>query len=176
MDPYWRPSCNLLPAFFLCFSELINQCFLDNFFHLCAIPPRIAVSPSLRRRWCRLLLNCNSETAGDENATSYFPLLDRIAEGYFKEAATDRDLYNAFVKVLQNDGHMDSEGLSSYSLALSLRTAAPRIEAQYQYYYTTIEPSVNEEDTSCPVWVLFGSKQHCSPSLDEPHSDFKGHA
>jgi UDP-glucose:glycoprotein glucosyltransferase len=118
----------------------------------------------------------NSETAGDENATSYFPLLDRIADGYFNEATTDHDLYEAFVKVLKDDGHMDEEALSSYNLALALRTAAPRIEAQYQYYHTTVEPSIDEEDVSCPVWVLFGNKQYCSPSLDEPYSDFKGHA
>lgn len=128
----------------------------------------------MRQRWYKSLLNCNSETAGEENATSYFPLLDRIAEGYFKEATTDRELYHAFTKVLQDDGHLDPEGLSSYSLALSLRTAAPRIEAQYQYYHTTIEPPV-DEDASCTVWVLFGGKKYCSPSLDEPQGDYKGH-
>ncbi|ELR08264.1 hypothetical protein GMDG_03065 [Pseudogymnoascus destructans 20631-21] len=107
------------------------------------------------------------ETAGDENSTSYFPLLDRIAEGYFKDARTDLEQYNSFVKVLRDDGHLDSEGLASYSLALSLRTSAPRIEAQYQFYDTAIEPS--GDDSSCPVWVLFGGKKHCSPALDGAH-------
>lgn len=117
------------------------------------------------------LLSCHSETAGDENSTSYFPLLDRIAEGYFKDAKTDLELYNSFVKVLQEDGHLDSEGLSSYNLALSLRTSAPRIEAQYQFYDTAIEPSV---DNLCPVWVLFGGEKHCSPTLDESHGTYNG--
>ncbi|KFX85768.1 hypothetical protein V490_09425 [Pseudogymnoascus sp. VKM F-3557] len=111
------------------------------------------------------------ETAGDENSTSYFPLLDRIAEGYFKDAKTDLELYNSFVKVLQDDGHLDSEGLSSYGLALSLRTSAPRIEAQYQFYDTAIEPSV---DDSCPVWVLFAGEKHCSPALDEASGTYNG--
>ncbi|KFY85437.1 hypothetical protein V498_07720 [Pseudogymnoascus sp. VKM F-4517 (FW-2822)] len=112
------------------------------------------------------------ETAGDENSTSYFPLLDRIADGYFKDARTDLELYNSFVKVLRDDGHLDSEGLASYSLALSLRTSAPRIEAQYQFYETAIEPSA--DGSSCPVWVLFGGKKHCSPALDEAHSTYNG--
>ncbi|OBT47976.1 hypothetical protein VE00_01685 [Pseudogymnoascus sp. WSF 3629] len=112
------------------------------------------------------------ETAGDENSTSYFPLLDRIAEGHFKDARTDLELYNSFVKVLRDDGHLDSEGLASYGLALSLRTSAPRIEAQYQFYDTAIEPSV--DDSSCPVWVLFGGKKHCSPALDEAHGTYNG--
>jgi UDP-glucose:glycoprotein glucosyltransferase len=98
-------------------------------------------------------------------------LLDRIAEGYFKDAKTDLELYNSFVKVLQDDGHLDSEGLSSYSLALSLRTSAPRIEAQYQFYDTAIEPSV---DDSCPVWVLFAGEKHCSPALDEASGSYNG--
>ncbi|OBT67480.1 hypothetical protein VE03_03129 [Pseudogymnoascus sp. 23342-1-I1] len=112
------------------------------------------------------------ETAGDENSTSYFPLLDRIAEGYFKDARTDLELYNSFVRVLRDDGHLDSEGLASYSLALSLRTSAPRIEAQYQFYDTAIEPSA--DGSSCPVWVLFGGKKHCSPALDEAHGTYNG--
>ncbi|KFZ10625.1 hypothetical protein V501_05095 [Pseudogymnoascus sp. VKM F-4519 (FW-2642)] len=112
------------------------------------------------------------ETAGDENSTSYFPLLDRIAEGHFKDAKTDLELYNSFVKVLRDDGHLDSEGLASYSLALSLRTSAPRIEAQYQFYETAIEPS--GDDSSCLAWVLFGGKKHCSPALDQPHGTYNG--
>ncbi|KFY30019.1 hypothetical protein V494_08322 [Pseudogymnoascus sp. VKM F-4513 (FW-928)] len=112
------------------------------------------------------------ETAGDENSTSYFPLLDRIAEGYFKDAKTDHELYNSFLKVLRDDGHLDSEGLASYSLALSLRTSAPRIEAQYQFYDTAIEQS--GDDSSCPVWVLFADKKHCSPALDDAHGTYNG--
>lgn len=118
-------------------------------------------------------LQRNSETAGDENSTSYFPLLDRIAEGHFKDANTDRELYEAFIKVLREDGHLDPEGLSSYSLALSLRTSAPRIEAQYQFYNTAVEQSVDE--SRCSIWVLFGGEKHCSPALNVSHSAYKGH-
>jgi len=67
------------------------------------------------------------------------------------------------------------ETLSTYQFALSMRSAAPRIEAHYQYYHTAVEPSlIEEDDISCPVWVLFSGKQYCSPILDEAHGDVKG--
>ncbi|KAK7426302.1 killer toxin resistant protein [Neonectria magnoliae] len=107
------------------------------------------------------------ETAAGENATSYFPLLDRIASGHFAAAATDEELYTQFLKVLQQDGHITSpDALSTFKLALSLRSAAPRIEAHYQYYSTAVEPAVSVQDPEqCPDWALLDSKQYCSPSL-----------
>jgi UDP-glucose:glycoprotein glucosyltransferase len=116
------------------------------------------------------------ETAADENSTSYFPLLDRIADGYFSESSTDKELYERFLRVLKDDGHMpDAESLSSYQFALSMRSAAPRIEAHYQYYHTAAEPSlVGEKATSCPLWVLLSNKQYCSPGLDVATGDIGG--
>ncbi|KAK2626268.1 hypothetical protein QTJ16_004530 [Diplocarpon rosae] len=108
------------------------------------------------------------ETAGNENGTSYFPLLDRIADGHFSQASTDKELFEAFAKTLKEDGHMvEPETLSSWKFAVSMRASAPRIEAHYQYYHTAAEPSLkSEHDTSCQVWVLFNGKQYCSPELD----------
>ncbi|RDL31779.1 Uncharacterized protein BP5553_09181 [Venustampulla echinocandica] len=116
------------------------------------------------------------ETAADENSTSYFPLLDRIADGYFSKSQTDKALYEQFLQVLKDDGHIsDPETLSSYKFALSMRSSAPRIEAHYQYYHTAAEPSLKaEQESSCPVWVHFGGKQYCSPSLETPHGDVSG--
>jgi UDP-glucose:glycoprotein glucosyltransferase len=69
----------------------------------------------------------------------------------------------------------DPETLSSYKFALSMRSSAPRIEAHYQYYHTAAEPSLQaQQDTSCPVWVLFNGKQYCSPELEAPHGDVNG--
>jgi UDP-glucose:glycoprotein glucosyltransferase len=125
---------------------------------------------------CPHKLSRSRETAADENGTSYFPLLDRIADGYFSKASTDQELYDKFIQVLKDDGHMaDPETLSTYKFALSMRSSAPRIEAHYQYYHTAAEPSLKgEQDTSCPVWVLFNGKQYCSPALDEAHGDVIG--
>ena len=114
-----------------------------------------------------------SETAAEENSTCYFPLLDRIADGYFVEAITDHELYTSFLHLLQDDGHItDPETLSSFQFALSIHSAAPRIEAHYQYYNTSVEPSlVAAEFTECPVWVHFEGKKYCSPELERAQQD-----
>ncbi|KAH8819728.1 UDP-glucose:glycoprotein glucosyltransferase-domain-containing protein [Xylogone sp. PMI_703] len=116
------------------------------------------------------------ETAAEENATSYFPLLDRVAEGRFAKATTEEELYTEFIKVLKNDNHMlDEESLSLFQLSLSIRSTAPRIEAHYQYYRTAVEPSLTaEQDDSCHAWVLFNGKQYCSHSFDSDFGDVKG--
>ena len=117
-----------------------------------------------------------SETAAEENSTCYFPLLDRIAEGYFADYTKDSELYTAFLQLLKQDGHITQEdGLSSFKLALSIHSAAPRIEAHYQYYATTVENSLMKaQDAACPVWVHFDGKQYCSPTLERAQQDVKG--
>ncbi|KAG5985301.1 hypothetical protein E4U55_006781 [Claviceps digitariae] len=105
------------------------------------------------------------ETAAGENSSCYFPILDRVASGHFSTASTDSELYDQFLEVLRSDGHMtDPDALSTFNIALSLRSAAPRIEAHYQYYETAIEPFV--EHRNCDAWVLFDRKQYCTPELD----------
>ncbi|KAL2268090.1 hypothetical protein VTJ83DRAFT_2936 [Remersonia thermophila] len=117
------------------------------------------------------------ETASADNATIYFSLLDRIAKGDFAEAKTDKALYERFLQVLADDGHMGPEALSVFKLALSLRTAAPRIEAHYQYYATAVEPLLSGVDQDgCAHWLFADGKQHCTPGLDAPHADLKGTA
>lgn len=59
------------------------------------------------------------------------------------------------------------DALSTFKFALSLRSAAPRVEAHYQYYDTAVEPSTEKLKEKCPEWILLNRKQHCSPSLDE---------
>lgn len=113
------------------------------------------------------------ETASEENSTAYFPLLDRIAEGRFLECGTDQELFETFLQVVQDDGHItDPEALSSFEFALSIHSAVPRVEAHYQYYQTSVEPSLMvAQDAACPVWVHFNSKQYCSPALDRAQQD-----
>ncbi|KAI0127833.1 UDP-glucose:glycoprotein glucosyltransferase [Xylariales sp. AK1849] len=111
------------------------------------------------------------ESAAGENSTSYFPLLDRVASGYFADATTDKALYEKFLEILQQDGHMSSpEALSTFKLALSLRSAAPRIEAHYQYYDTAVEHSLQSQQEDCADWLLLGGKQYCSASLSHPEA------
>ncbi|KAL0467835.1 UDP-glucose:glycoprotein glucosyltransferase domain-containing protein [Neurospora intermedia] len=106
------------------------------------------------------------ETAASENATAYFPLLDRIAKGDFAQAKSDKELYEKFLQVLQEDGHVNPEALSTFKLALSLRSAAPRVEAHYQYYTTAVEPYVVADEDGCDLWFLYNGKQYCKASLE----------
>jgi UDP-glucose:glycoprotein glucosyltransferase len=80
-----------------------------------------------------------------------------------------------FVGLLENDGHItDRETLSTFRFALSIHSAAPRISAHYQFYNTSVEPSLQgEQGTGCETWVAFNGKQHCSPELEENHGSLK---
>ena len=127
-----------------------------------------------RRGVHEMLTSCR-ETAAEENSTAYFPILDRIAEGRFADCSSEQELYNSFLQVLQDDGHItDAEALSSFQFALSIHSAAPRIEAHYHYYDTSVEPSLMiAQDAACPVWVHFDGKQYCSPALDRAQQDVR---
>ncbi|CAK7198695.1 killer toxin resistant protein [Sporothrix eucalyptigena] len=115
------------------------------------------------------------ETAAQENAASYFSILDRIADGYFADAATDRDLYEKFLVLLEEDGLIRGESLSTFKLALSLRSAAPRVEAHFQFYNTAVEGSVGGDQTACEQWILYEGAQYCSPSLSKVHGQVANH-
>ncbi|KAL7822016.1 glycosyltransferase family 24 protein [Trichoderma gracile] len=113
------------------------------------------------------------ETAAAENSSAYFPLLDRIAAGHFASASTDAALYAQVLDALQEDGSLSSpEALSTFKLALSLRSAAPRIEAHYQYHATAVASAVDDAaESGCSNWVLLEGKQYCTPALDKVHRE-----
>jgi UDP-glucose:glycoprotein glucosyltransferase len=72
--------------------------------------------------------------------------------------------------LLQHDGHLtQAEDLSSFDFALSLHSTAPRIEAHYQYFDTSIRPSIGKDgQDECESWlyVPFSGQRYCSPGLD----------
>ena len=112
------------------------------------------------------------ETASEENATAYFPIFDRIADGYFSDCQTDKDLYDKFIKLLKDEKHISSaDGLSTFDLALSIRSAAPRIEAQYQFYDTAVKPVFTEGNISEPAnWIEIDGR---SSYLDNEADDLR---
>ncbi|KAL5343439.1 UDP-glucose:glycoprotein glucosyltransferase-domain-containing protein [Aspergillus crustosus] len=116
------------------------------------------------------------ETAAEENPTSYFPLLDRIADGAFDESVTDKELYDRFLQVVVEDGHLISaESISSLKLSLSIRSASPRIAAHYQFYNTSVQHSLMAaQDAACPVWVHSEGKQYCSSTMERAQQDVQG--
>ncbi|USW55952.1 Putative UDP-glucose:Glycoprotein Glucosyltransferase [Septoria linicola] len=119
------------------------------------------------------------ETAAEENSTAYFPLLDRIADGYFDSSTTDQELYRSFRSLLEKDGHLGKEDLSSFDYALAIHSAAPRIEAHYQYYNTSVVPTISNERAGyagCDTWVHvpFSGQKYCSPDLDKETAESLG--
>ncbi|EHA24105.1 hypothetical protein ASPNIDRAFT_209577 [Aspergillus niger ATCC 1015] len=116
------------------------------------------------------------ESAAEENSTSYFPLLDRIADGIFDDAVTDKDLYDRFLEVVREDGHLRTpESLSSFKLSLAMRSASPRITAHYQYYNASVQYSLMAaQDAVCPVWVHSEGKQYCSSTMERAQQDVTG--
>jgi UDP-glucose:glycoprotein glucosyltransferase len=116
------------------------------------------------------------ETAAEENSTAYFPLLDRIAEGTFDDATTEKQLYDHFLQVVYDDGHLSTpELLSSFKLSLAIRSAAPRITAHYQFYNASVQHSLMAaQDAACPVWVHSEGKQYCSSSMERAQQDVMG--
>jgi UDP-glucose:glycoprotein glucosyltransferase len=171
----WNFACIYLPTYSMRFGQSINKYWPASFLHISTLPSGAIVFRPQKTVFQYMLIEPR-ETAADENSTSYFPLLDRIAEGYFQQSTTDEELYQKFLEVLKNDGHMpDPESLSSYQFALSMRSAAPRIEAHYQYYHAAVEPFLEgAKATSCASWVLLSNKQYCSPELDLPTSQLGG--
>lgn len=124
----------------------------------------------------RTVLTNIRETAAEEKPSVYFRILDRISEGYFKDASTDKELYEKFVRLLKNDNLItDPELLSSFELALSIHNAAPRIEAHYQYYRTSIEPLLEKSKSKdCEAWLEFTGRQFCSPQFEKEDATIEG--
>ncbi|PWY91017.1 UDP-glucose:glyco protein glucosyltransferase [Aspergillus heteromorphus CBS 117.55] len=116
------------------------------------------------------------ETAAEENSTSYFPLLDRIADGAFDDAVTDKELYDRFLEIVHEDGHLRTpESLSSFKVSLAIRSASPRITAHYQFYNASVQHSLMAaQDAACPVWVHLDGKQYCSSAMERAQQDVMG--
>jgi len=99
------------------------------------------------------------ETAAEENITAYFPLLATIASGRFQDVPNDEELYNRFITVLKEDGHLaDDVAVSSFQFALSIHSAAPRVEAQYQFYRSSVAYLEEDEDNVVSMWKPSGLK------------------
>ena len=99
-----------------------------------------------------------------ENSSSYYPLLDRVASGDFASAKTDKELYDRVLRLLAEDGYLSADSLSTFKLALSMRTATPRIEAHYQYYETAVS---DEYEVACDTWVARDGRRYCTEELSD---------
>ena len=105
------------------------------------------------------------ETAAVENSSIYWSLLDSLSNSALSGHATDQDYYNQVLELLRKGSFQDPVTLSSFELGLSLHIAAPKIEAYYQFYNTSVLPSLEDKyDESCEAWILWGGRQICNPN------------
>lgn len=102
--------------------------------------------------------------------------MNRIADRTFNDALTDKELYDRFLKVVYEDGHLTTpEGLSSFKLSLAVRSAAPRIEAHYQFYNTSVQHTLSAaQDAVCHEWVHADGKQYCTSDMEHAQQDVMG--
>jgi hypothetical protein len=69
--------------------------------------------------------------------------------------------------LVENGGFLDSASAQLlYRMSLSFHTHAPAVQSYYHLYDTTVVPALNKSktgfDSSCPVWVEWAGRQHCS--------------
>ena len=92
---------------------------------------------------------------------------------------TEKEYYEKVLELLGDKFLLDPVTLASFELGLSLHTAAPKIEAYYQFYNTSVVPSLEGNYyTSCETWVYWRGQQICSPDgleriLKDPGTDKK---
>jgi Thioredoxin-like domain len=112
------------------------------------------------------------ETAAVENASIFWPFLDSLTTPELVKYDVEKDYYERVVKLLHDEFFTDPVTLGSFELGLSLHTAAPKIEAYYQYYRTSVVSSLDKYDESCDNWVHWRGEQICSP--DNLEATLKG--
>ncbi|KAF9986008.1 hypothetical protein BGZ75_002306 [Mortierella antarctica] len=108
------------------------------------------------------------EAVAAENKTAYHPLMSQLTEPEFLSGVrSQRDLYEKSLGLIQAQGHVSPEALSTLKLSLAMHTAAPWIQAHYHLYNSTIVPdriSKSGFDHNCSVWVDWYDRQVCSVS------------
>ncbi|KAF9566452.1 hypothetical protein EC968_003725 [Mortierella alpina] len=108
------------------------------------------------------------EAVAAENKTAYHPLMSQLTEPEFLSSIkSQRDLYEKSLGLIQAQGHVSPDALSTLKLSLAMHTAAPWIQAHYHLYNSTIVPdrmSKSGFDPTCSVWVDWYDRQVCSVS------------
>lgn len=66
-------------------------------------------------------------------------MLDKVGEGVFDGLSTDKQLFDKFLDILETEKLLpDAAAISSWKLALSVHEAAPRIQAQYHFWNSSV--------------------------------------
>ncbi|KAF9361740.1 hypothetical protein BGX26_012461 [Mortierella sp. AD094] len=133
------------------------------------VAPSPPIQASIRTSWAAppLLLEI-LEAVAVENKTSYYPLLRQLTETSFLESITSqKDLYDKSLEIIQSQGFIPSQALSTLKWSLAMHTTAPWIEAHYHLYNSTIVPDRTSKsgfNPDCGVWVDWYDSQVCKVS------------
>ncbi|CAG8523322.1 6133_t:CDS:10, partial [Paraglomus occultum] len=124
------------------------------------------------------------ETVSRENSSAYLPLINEIIRSDIHDFGPRTEhakiYYDVFDIITSKQFLSDPSAKSVFELSLSLSTAAPTIQAYYQYYETAVLPALADNDTfnpNCKVWADWYGKQACTVSelkriVDEEGSEF----
>ncbi|KAF9915274.1 hypothetical protein BX616_006541, partial [Lobosporangium transversale] len=108
------------------------------------------------------------EAVAVENRTSYYPLMRQLTSpDFLKTVSSPQDLYGKSLEIIQSQGHLHRQAISSLKWSLAMHTTAPWIEAHYHLYNSTIVPdraSKGGFDPNCNVWVDWYDHQVCTAS------------
>lgn len=114
------------------------------------------------------------ESAAAENASSFFPLLDALtAADPPLHSLTDEEQYRYFELELKLGNHIvDPAALSSWKLTLATRASVPRIEAQYQFWRSSVQRRArgNHVGDTSPSIVTFKDGRLCQTLACSEHS------
>jgi Thioredoxin-like domain len=103
------------------------------------------------------------ETAAVENSSVFWPFLDSLSSSKHGVYETEKEYYENIRRLLHDEFLVEPVTLSSFELGLALRTAAPKIEAYYQFYNTSVVPSLETYYDLCETWIHWRGEQICSP-------------
>ena len=108
------------------------------------------------------------EAVAVENKTSYYPLMRRLTDTEFLGSVnSQKDLYDMSLQIIQGEGHVPSQAVSTLKWSLAMHTTAPWIQAHYHLYNSTIVPdraSKRGFNPDCGVWVDWYDQQICTVS------------
>ncbi|KAG0312541.1 hypothetical protein BGZ97_011100, partial [Linnemannia gamsii] len=129
--------------------------------------PSPPIQASIHTNWAAppLLLEI-LEAVAVENKTAYFPLMRQLTDKDFLDGIkSQKDLYQKSLDIIQTQGHIPTNALSTLKWSLAMHTSAPWIQAHYHLYNSTIAPdriSKANFDDACGVWIDWYDRQICS--------------
>ncbi|WVR05054.1 hypothetical protein IAU60_002066 [Kwoniella sp. DSM 27419] len=109
------------------------------------------------------------ETVYDEHPSSYFPLLNLLPS--IPQTDSPENLLSSALDLISAYSLLpDPSSLSTFNLALALHTSAPKIQAEYAWYESSLRAKEGELGVQgCEGWVEWRGKGFCE--VDELRKD-----